>query len=473
MGLRRRWVCPATRALAVVSPAAFEALRWSPTSRSSSPCSGSPTAPARRRRARSRASPRRWILTPDGVEELAERTATLDSVDGAQAGSIPQSAAGSSRWSLGLRSRPWKSGLTPTGRCGSSLISGAQRQPPDIAPIAEIEPGEALTLELQRLMDGQVTSGPTHGRRFRRVRAGLHVSDWAGGGARWPSPATARVRDPGRCTSPGFWLDGRPSGRRRPGRPRRAAIPRLLGDRRRCSPVGRPPGCGHPGSYARRRDRRRAVAGAVPRGAPTRGRPGERGPPDPHAGPGHRLPGAGPRRALRTTPPRENGGNMDVRDLTEGARLLLPVHAAGGLLSAGDLHFAQGDGEVSLYAIETNGSVTFRVGLRKSPGWLPPLPGLRGPGAPDPRCLRQPASPSATGRQPLARHRPGDPACAGRADRLAARQRLRLCAGAGVLLSRLRAADRCRRSTCRTRSSAALPLDVFDAIAYPSAAGDD
>src|SRR4051794_16459903 len=85
------------------------------------------------------------------------------------------------------------------------------------------------------------------------------------------------------------------------------------------------------------------------------------------------------RDALRTIPPRENGGNMDIRDLTAGARLLLPVHVPGALLSAGDLHFTQGDGEVSLYAIETSGSVTFRVGLRKAPDWLPRFPAYEAP----------------------------------------------------------------------------------------------
>jgi formamidase len=82
---------------------------------------------------------------------------------------------------------------------------------------------------------------------------------------------------------------------------------------------------------------------------------------------------------LRTTPPRENGGNLDICDLVAGARLLLPVHAAGALLSAGDLHFAQGDGEVSLYAIETSGSVTFRVGLRRAPAWAPRFPAYEAP----------------------------------------------------------------------------------------------
>ena len=44
---------------------------------------------------------------------------------------------------------------------------------------------------------------------------------------------------------------------------------------------------------------------------------------------------AGAADGLRTMPPRENGGNMDVRDLGPGATLLLPVHVPGALLSAG------------------------------------------------------------------------------------------------------------------------------------------
>ncbi|MEA2332717.1 MAG: formamidase [Thermoleophilaceae bacterium] len=88
---------------------------------------------------------------------------------------------------------------------------------------------------------------------------------------------------------------------------------------------------------------------------------------------------------LRTYPPRENGGNMDIRDLGPGARLWLPVHVPGALLSAGDLHFAQGDGEVCISAIETAGSVTFRVGLRRD-GWRPAFPCYEAPGRP-PRAV--------------------------------------------------------------------------------------
>jgi formamidase len=85
---------------------------------------------------------------------------------------------------------------------------------------------------------------------------------------------------------------------------------------------------------------------------------------------------------LRTYPPRENGGNMDIRDLGPGARLWLPVHVPGALLSVGDLHFAQGDGEVCISAIETGGAATFRVGLRGRDGWRPRFPCYEAPPRP-------------------------------------------------------------------------------------------
>ena len=54
-----------------------------------------------------------------------------------------------------------------------------------------------------------------------------------------------------------------------------------------------------------------------------------------------------------SVPPGEFAGNMDIRDLTEGATLYVPVHVPGALLWTGDSHAAQGNGEVNLTAIET------------------------------------------------------------------------------------------------------------------------
>lgn len=51
-------------------------------------------------------------------------------------------------------------------------------------------------------------------------------------------------------------------------------------------------------------------------------------------------------------PPNINGGNMDIRHLTKGARLFLPIQVEGALFSAGDGHAVQGDGEICLTAVE-------------------------------------------------------------------------------------------------------------------------
>jgi len=73
-------------------------------------------------------------------------------------------------------------------------------------------------------------------------------------------------------------------------------------------------------------------------------------------------------RCLRTIPPRENGGNMDVKQMQVGTTLLLPCFVDGCLLSIGDVHFAQGDGEVSGTAIEMDATVTVKVEVRKGQG---------------------------------------------------------------------------------------------------------
>lgn len=59
-------------------------------------------------------------------------------------------------------------------------------------------------------------------------------------------------------------------------------------------------------------------------------------------------------------PPGPHGGNMDNRHLTAGSRLILPVWTEGALFSLGDLHAAQGDGEVCVTAIECPGEATVR-----------------------------------------------------------------------------------------------------------------
>ena len=84
---------------------------------------------------------------------------------------------------------------------------------------------------------------------------------------------------------------------------------------------------------------------------------------------------------LRTIPPREIGGNIDIRQLVAGSRLFLPVHVPGALFSIGDLHFAQGDGEVCGTAIEVAGAVTarFRAWKEYELAWRQRFPRFEAP----------------------------------------------------------------------------------------------
>jgi formamidase len=69
---------------------------------------------------------------------------------------------------------------------------------------------------------------------------------------------------------------------------------------------------------------------------------------------------------LRTIPPRETGGNLDVKQLVKGTTVYLPVSTEGALFSIGDAHFAQGDGEVCGSAIEMAATFHLRFQLCKS-----------------------------------------------------------------------------------------------------------
>jgi len=68
----------------------------------------------------------------------------------------------------------------------------------------------------------------------------------------------------------------------------------------------------------------------------------------------------------RTVPPREHGGNCDIKNLTKGSKIFFPVYVKDGGLSMGDLHFSQGDGEITFCgAIEMAGYLDIKVNLIK------------------------------------------------------------------------------------------------------------
>ncbi|MFL6950483.1 MAG: acetamidase/formamidase family protein [Xanthobacteraceae bacterium] len=67
---------------------------------------------------------------------------------------------------------------------------------------------------------------------------------------------------------------------------------------------------------------------------------------------------------ISTLPPRQNGGNLDNKELVAGTTLYLPIFTKGALFSVGDGHGAQGDGEVCVNAVETGLTGTFRLTIR-------------------------------------------------------------------------------------------------------------
>lgn len=72
--------------------------------------------------------------------------------------------------------------------------------------------------------------------------------------------------------------------------------------------------------------------------------------------------------AFSLIPPTKWGGNLDIKHLVVGSRLMLPIGVEGALLSVGDAHAAQGDGEVCGTAVETTMRASLRVSVRRDVG---------------------------------------------------------------------------------------------------------
>ena len=92
---------------------------------------------------------------------------------------------------------------------------------------------------------------------------------------------------------------------------------------------------------------------------------------------GEGAPGAA--ECLRTIPPREHGGNLDIRYITPGTTLYLPCRVKGCGLAVGDFHYAQGDGEVAGTAIEMGGRMTVTTRIVQDPPDLSRGPHYEGP----------------------------------------------------------------------------------------------
>jgi acetamidase/formamidase len=83
-----------------------------------------------------------------------------------------------------------------------------------------------------------------------------------------------------------------------------------------------------------------------------------------------------------TLPPRASGGNMDVKHMTAGSTVYLPVEVEDALFSVGDCHAAQGDGEVCVTGIEAPMFVTARFDVRSDMDIEQPQFETRGPFTP-------------------------------------------------------------------------------------------
>jgi formamidase len=76
--------------------------------------------------------------------------------------------------------------------------------------------------------------------------------------------------------------------------------------------------------------------------------------------------GRAAKEGARTVPPREHGGNCDIKNLSRGSRVFFPVYQKGGGLSMGDIHWSQGDGEITFCgAIEMAGWIDLHVDVIK------------------------------------------------------------------------------------------------------------
>ena len=242
---------------------------------------------------------------------------------------------------------------------------GHNRWHPDIAPIARVRPGELIVLETRDAVDGQVSPET---RSADLLGMDLNLAHPLTGPL-WIEGAEPgdllRVRivevepDSFGFTShlPGFgfmradflepWVF---TWRIRDGHAESPGIPGVrIGDGSFAGTIGVAPSRAQLEAARAREQRLLEHGGAV-------------FPPEPD--------GAVPsepriaREGLRTIPPREFAGNLDVRQLTRGATLSLPVNVPGALFSIGDGHFAQGDGEVCGAAIEMRAAfhLEFTVG---------------------------------------------------------------------------------------------------------------
>lgn len=260
-----------------------------------------------------------------------------------------------------------KISVSPKKRCAEQADVCHNRWHPDIKPAAEVVPGDEIVLETLDALDGQIKdapgtddvenldTGPIH-----PLTGPIYVR-----GAEPGDLLVVKILDAGPLDGFGYTFVARGFGFLREifDRPYKArwelgrhyaTSPDIPGVRVPAAPfpgvIGVAPSREQLRQWRSREDAVASKGGLVL-------------PPDPKGA----VPAVEPiaSEGLRTLPPRENGGNLDVRNLAPGSEVMLPVFVKGALLSVGDMHYAQGDGEVCVTAIEMRGTIRLSISLVK------------------------------------------------------------------------------------------------------------
>jgi len=255
--------------------------------------------------------------------------------------------------------------ISPGKRCADEEDICHNRWHPELKPIAEISPGDEVTIETRDALDGRIKNTPGADDVASIDASVVHplTGPISVRSAKPGDLLVVKILDGGPISDFGYTFVARGFGFLREvfDRPYKvrwelgryyASSPELPGVRIPAAPFPGVIGVA-PSREILTRSRSREEAIALKGGLVL--------PPDPRGAVPSREPIAS--EGLRTLPPRENGGNLDVRNLAPGSEIFFPVFVDGALLSVGDMHYAQGDGEVSVTAIEMAGYVRLSVTL--------------------------------------------------------------------------------------------------------------
>ena len=260
--------------------------------------------------------------------------------------------------------------IDPSRPLAEDAGTGHNRWHEAIEPVLEVDPGETVVYETRDAFDGQVNPGTVAGDLPGFTLSGVHpltgpvfvkgaepgdllearivaveADPWDQWGYTVEFPGFGFLRDVFPDPYIAHWnLLGNEY----------AESDQLPGVRIRCHPFPGTFGVA-PSAELRRR--------AAEREADVADRGGFALPPDPEGAVPSADPVAG--EGLRTVPPRETAGNIDIKQTTPGVTMLLPVYTEGALVSTGDVHYAQGDCEACGTAIEMRSRIHVRFGVRK------------------------------------------------------------------------------------------------------------